>query len=60
MSLIESVRKQENLERRAGREEREELYRKAFGASNTDDDDGNSIPDIILEEAANVLSDIIG
>ena len=60
VSLVESVRKQENLERRAGREEREELYRKAFGASSSDDDDGEAVPDIILEEAANVLSDIIG
>jgi len=60
VSLVESVRKQENLERRAGRQEREELYRKAFGASSSDDNDGDTIPDIILEEAANVLSDIIG
>jgi len=59
VTLVESVREQEILERRTDREEREELYRKAFGAGSTDDDDDESFPDIILDEAANVLSDII-
>jgi len=60
ISLLESERQQEILERKAGRGEREELYRKAFGASSRDEDDSEtSVPDIILEEAANVLSDII-
>ncbi|OED35153.1 hypothetical protein AB833_31445 [Chromatiales bacterium (ex Bugula neritina AB1)] len=60
VSLLESFRKKENLERAADREEREELFRKAFGAStsNTDEDQEN-FPDIILHEAANVLGDII-
>jgi len=60
ITLVESVRKQEILERRTNREEREELYRKAFGASSRDQDDSQvDFPDIILEEAANVLNDII-
>ncbi|MFT4728186.1 MAG: carboxyl-terminal processing protease [Granulosicoccus sp.] len=62
VSLVENVRQQEILERGADREEREELYRRAFGASGRDGDEEDSkadIPDIILEEAANVLSDII-
>ena len=60
VSLLESVRKAEFLERRDGREEREELFRKAFGASSNDDDEENAaFPDIILDEAAYVLSDII-
>ena len=54
------VRKQEIEERRTDQEEREELYRKAFGASGSDDDEEDGgFPDIILDEAANVLSDII-
>lgn len=60
VSLVEAVRKQEIEERRTDRDEREELLRKAFGVSNNDDDDEGSFPDIILDEAANVLSDIIG
>lgn len=60
VSLLESVRKAEFLERRDGREEREELFRKAFGASSNDgDEEDAALPDIILDEAANVLSDII-
>jgi len=60
VSLVESVRQQEILERSTGREEREELYRKAFGASSAEDDENEAgIADIILEEAANVLGDII-
>ncbi len=59
VSLLESIRKEEFGERREGREEREELLRKAFGASGGDDDDAESFPDIILDEAAMVLSDII-
>jgi carboxyl-terminal processing protease len=58
VSLVESVRQQEILELQTNREEREELYRRAFGASSSDGDEAE-IPDIILEEAANVLSDTI-
>jgi len=57
VTLVESVRKQENIEQEADRDEREELYRRAFGASSRDG--GTDAPDIILEEAANVLGDII-
>ncbi len=59
LSLVESVRKQEILERGTDREERIELFRKAFGASGRDGDEPSAVPDIILQEAANVLSDII-
>ena len=59
VSLVEKVRKQENLARGADREERLELFRKAFGVSSNDSDEADAIPDIILDEAANVLSDII-
>ncbi len=61
ISLNEKVREQENLEREADREKREELFRKAFGASGPDDseDDETAVADIILEEAANVLNDVI-
>ncbi|MBX2880412.1 MAG: carboxy terminal-processing peptidase [Granulosicoccus sp.] len=62
VSLVESVRQQALLERRAGREEREELYRRAFGASGSDGDDDqetDGVPDIILNEAARVLNDVI-
>jgi len=57
VTLVEAVRKQENIEQEADREEREELYRRAFGASSRDNE--ADTPDIILEEAANVLGDII-
>ena len=60
VSLVESVRKQEILERGADREQRLELFRKAFGASNRDaSEEGTEVPDIILEEAAMVLGDVI-
>ena len=60
VSLVEAVRKQEILDRGADREKRLELFRKAFGASSRDgSDDGSEIPDIILEEAAMVLGDVI-
>ena len=59
VTLVEAVRKQEIRELRADRDEREELYRKAFGVSNSNSDDEDEVPDIILEEAARVLSDII-
>jgi len=62
VSLVESVRQQEILEEKADRETRTELLRKAFGASGSDDDDEDGeaeVADIILEEAAKVLSDII-
>jgi carboxyl-terminal processing protease len=59
VTLIEEIRQQEILELREDREEREDLYRRAFGASSGDDGDEVDVPDIILEEAANVLADII-
>jgi len=62
ISLVESTRKQENLERGADREKRLQLFRNAFGvASNDSDNEGDEevIPDIILEEAANVLLDVV-
>jgi len=62
VTLVESVRQQEILAQKSDQEEREELYRRAFGASNPDEDEKDSekvVPDIILDEAAHVLSDII-
>ncbi len=63
ISLVEKVRQEENDTRNEDRAEREELYRKAFGfsASNggEDDSDEDGVSDIILLEAANVLSDVI-
>ena len=61
ISLNEEVRQQEITERESDQEERVELYRKAFGAASPDDDDedGPVVADILLDEAANVLSDII-
>jgi len=63
ISLVETVRQQQNLERGTDREERLQLFRKAFGASRNDtnnEDNEADIPDIILEEAANVLLDAMG
>ncbi len=62
VSLVESVRVQENLDRGSDREQRLQLFRKAFGGSSSDSDDESgeaAIPDIILEEAANVLLDVL-
>ena len=61
ISLLEEVRKQEILEQTTDRERRLELYRKAFGASSPDENEEGSEPvaDLLLDEAANVLSDII-
>ncbi len=61
ISLVEEIRQKENLEQNADREKRRELYRRAFGASSGDDEEGDepAVADIILEEAANVLNDII-
>ncbi len=59
VTLVEADRRQEIDERSADQERREELYRKAFGAG-SGDSDSDTIPDIILDEAARVLSDIIG
>ena len=61
VSLNEEVRQEEIAERETDQDERVELYRKAFGASSLDDDDedGPVVDDILLDEAANVLSDII-
>lgn len=60
VSLNEATRRQEIAQRTENREQREELFRKAFGAGGGDDEDGeDTVPDIILQEAANVLGDII-
>lgn len=60
VSLVEKVRQAEIAELQEGREQRNELYRAAFGVSSgADDSNGEGTPDIILEEAANVLNDII-
>lgn len=60
ITLVEDVRQQEILEEDADREKRRELYRRAFGAASSDENDSETaVPDIILEEAANVLNDII-
>ncbi len=62
VSLLESVRRQEILDQGPEREKRQELFRRAFGASSRsgDDDSGEAeVPDIILQEAANVLNDVI-
>lgn len=58
VTLLEAERRREITEREADQEQREELFRKAFGLSVRDDDE-EQVPDIILEEAANVLSDAI-
>ncbi len=60
ISLVETIREEKNVARGSDREERLQLYRKAFGASGSDTDNENDeaeIPDIILDEAANVLID---
>lgn len=59
VTLLEAERRGEIAEREADQEQREELFRKAFGASVRDDDEEQQVPDIILQEAANVLSDSI-
>ncbi len=59
ITLVESIRKQEINEQDDDREERMVLIRKAFGASSGDDDTEADYPDIILEEAASVLGDIL-
>jgi len=62
VSLVESIREKENLERGNGREQRLQLFRKAFGGTSNDADNENGesvIPDILLEEAANVLLDVV-
>jgi len=60
ITLLEKARQAELAERKEGREEREELVRRAFGRANSSaNDDEDAIGDIILEEAAYVLNDII-
>ncbi len=60
ISLLESVRQAEIAERKDGREKREELVRKAFGRSSGNEEESETaVADIILEEAAYVLNDII-
>ena len=45
-------------EQGAKQEERTELFRRAFGVSSNDDDE-DAASDILLDEAAFVLSDVI-
>ncbi len=62
VSLNEATRRAEIAERKADRDTREQLFRLAFGISSRDDDEAENdtgVTDIILEEAANVLNDII-
>ncbi len=60
VTLVEEVRQQEIQEQNTDRDKRRELYRRAFGASSPDAEDSETaVADIILEEAANVLNDII-
>ena len=60
VTLVEKVRQEEIAELQADREERDEIFRAAFGASDANaEDDEEAVPDIILEEAAYVLNDII-
>ena len=59
VSLVQAVREKEIEEQETDREERLALYRKAFGAGDNDSDDEEEFPDVILDEAANVLSDLL-
>lgn len=60
VSLLESARRAEIDEQGEEQEERTRLFRAAFGfSSNDDDEDEDAAHDIILEEAAYVLSDVI-
>ncbi len=62
ITLVETIRQQEILEQKADRDERVELIRRAFGATGRDDNDKDSetdVADILLEEAAYVLNDVI-
>ncbi len=60
ITLQEEKRQEEFAARNTDREERLALYRLAFGGSNaTDEDSDLAVTDIILEEAAQVLNDII-
>jgi len=55
VSLVESSREAEIDDQEADREKRDALYRAAFGVSIED----SEYPDIVLQEAANVLNDVI-
>ena len=59
VSLVEAVRRQEIEDQTVDNEKREELFRAAFGISSGDDEDADDVSDILLQEAANVLSDVI-
>jgi len=59
VSLLEEARLKDIEDRREGREERQELFRAAFGASDSDGNAQEGNADIILVEAATVLGDII-
>lgn len=60
VSLLKSVREQELVDE-TDREQREELFRRAFGVSSSPNaqDGEETAPDIILNEAAFVLNDTI-
>jgi carboxyl-terminal processing protease len=57
-SLLETERTRQWQKRRDEREARETLYRKAFGID-VEAEEGEAVPDVILEEAARVLGDLI-
>ncbi|MCP5152480.1 MAG: carboxy terminal-processing peptidase [Chromatiales bacterium] len=58
VSLVEAERVGQAEQRSTEREFRDDLLRKAFGAT-VDDDAGEKVPDIVLDEAARVLGDLI-
>ena len=60
VSLLEAERRAEMQEQGDEEDDRIELFRIAFGVSSSDDeDDEDAVPDILLDEAAHVLSDVI-
>jgi len=59
VTLVEQTRQAEILDLQTDREERNALYRAAVGVSDSSDEDDDGVADIILEEAAYVLGDII-
>ena len=58
LTLVETKRKQDWDKRESERDEREDLFRKAFGAD-PETEESREVPDIVLEEAARVLGDLI-
>ncbi len=62
ITLVESERQEEIVAQSVDREKREALYLKALGVSSSDDEeseDGVVVADLLLDEAANILNDII-